>query len=280
MFVIKTRVGPSPIHGNGVFACENVAIGDPIWRFHPPFDQILSEQDIAGLPKPAQEYLQIYAYTSADLGGQLVLSGDHARFLNHSDDPNTEARPFLSIARRSIAWGDEITCDYGAFCVAWTGLEDAALPSSLSHVAITTTNNADPHCNLYTRLKQCGHGVGVFAIRDIPEGLRLFWGASGATVRVPRAAVEGITDPELRRMYFDFCPSIDNVFIAPADFNLLTMEWYLNHSANPNVLADHTMQFFSCRPIATGEELTTDYARFSDHSPALVSQWNCAGNQK
>ena len=124
MFVIKTRVGPSQIHGTGVFACENVAIGEPVWRFRPPFDQILSEQDIADLPKAAREYLQIYAYTSSDLGGQLVLSGDHARFLNHSDDPNTEARPFLSIARRWIASGDEITCDYGAFCVGWTGLDD------------------------------------------------------------------------------------------------------------------------------------------------------------
>ena len=141
-------------------------------------------------------------------------------------------------------------------------------------------SNAYPHCNLYTRLKACAHGVGVFAIRDIPAGMRLFKGDSGLIVRVPRAAVDRIADPELRRMYFDFCPSVDNVFIAPADFNLLTMEWYLNHSANPNVVADHNMQFSSCRPIAAGEELTTDYASFSDHSPALVSQWNSAGNRK
>ena len=124
MFVIKTRVGPSPIHGTGVFACENVAIGGPVWRFHPPFDHILPEQDIAALPEAARQYLQIYAYTSLDLGGRLVLSGDHARFINHSDDPNPDARPVLSIARKSIASGDEITCDYGAFCVGWTGLND------------------------------------------------------------------------------------------------------------------------------------------------------------
>ena len=124
MFVIKTRVGPSPIHGIGVFACEDVAAGGPVWRFHPPFDQILSEQEIADLPDAPREYLQKYAYPSSDLGGQLVLSGDHARFLNHSDDPNTEARPFLSIARKWIASGDEITCDYGAFCVGWTGFDD------------------------------------------------------------------------------------------------------------------------------------------------------------
>jgi len=96
---------------------------------------------------------------------------------------------------------------------------------------------------------------------------------------VPRAAVDRIADPELRRVYFDFCPSADDVFIAPTDFNLLTMEWYLNHSANPNVVADHNMQFSSCRRIAAGEELTTDYASFSDHSPTLVSQWNSAGNR-
>lgn len=270
MFVIKTRVGPSSIHGIGVFACENAAIGEPVWRFHPPFDQILSERDIAQLPNAAREYLQIYAYTSSDLGGQFVLSGDHARFLNHSDDPNTEARPFLSVARRLIAPGDEITCDYGSFCVGWTGLEDAAS---------STMGDAYPHCNLYTRLKAGAHGVGVFAIRDIPAGMRLFKGNSERIVRVPLAAVDRIKDPELRRMYFDFCPSVDDVFIAPADFNLLTMEWYLNHSADPNVVPDPNMQFSSCRPIAAGEELTTDYARFSDHSPVLVSQWNSAGKR-
>ena len=141
-------------------------------------------------------------------------------------------------------------------------------------------SSAYPHRNLYTRLKACAHGVGVFAIRDIPAGLRLFGGESGAIVRVPRAVVDRIADTELRRMYFDFCPSVNDVFIAPADFNLLTMEWYLNHSANPNVVADHNMRFSACRSIAVGEELTTDYASFSDHSPALVSQWNSTDNQK
>lgn len=269
MFVIKTRVGPSSIHGTGVFACENVAIGDPVWRFHPPFDQVLSERDIAKLPSVAREYLEMYAYPSSDLSGQLVLSGDHARFLNHSDDPNTEARPFLSVARRSIASGDEITCDYGVFCVGWTGLND---PSLLQPAAVAPFGPAYPHCNLYTRLKTSAHGVGVFAIRDIPDGMRLFTRNSERIVRVPRAAVDRITDPELRRVYFDFCPSVHDVFIAPADFNMLTMEWYLNHSADPNVVADDKLQFSSCRRIAAGEELTTDYASFSDHAPTLIAQ--------
>ena len=58
MFVIKTRVGPSTIHGIGVFACDDVPAGGVVWRFHPPFDQVLSQLDIAGLPEIAREYLR------------------------------------------------------------------------------------------------------------------------------------------------------------------------------------------------------------------------------
>ena len=123
MFVIRTRVGRSPIHGTGVFACEHVALGAPIWQFHPPFDQVLSDDDVAGLPDILRDFLKIYAYRSKDLGGRLILSGDHARFLNHSEDPNTEERPFMSLARRAINVGDEITCDYRAFCTDGTGFD-------------------------------------------------------------------------------------------------------------------------------------------------------------
>lgn len=124
MFVIETRVGPSQIHGTGVFSCEDVAIGSDIWRFHPPFDQVLSDEDVATLPESARAFLKVYAYRSKDMRGQLVLSADHARFLNHGDDPNTEERFFVSIASRTILIGDEITCHYGSFCSDWTGSFD------------------------------------------------------------------------------------------------------------------------------------------------------------
>ena len=100
MFVIKTRVGPSLIHGTGVFSCQDVPAGSVIWRFNPPFDQILSDTDIGNLPDRAKEFIEMYAYRCLDLDGQFVLSGDHARFLNHCDNPNTEEKPFASIARK------------------------------------------------------------------------------------------------------------------------------------------------------------------------------------
>ena len=41
-----------------------------------------------------------------------------------------------------------------------------------------------------------------------------------------------------RRIYFDFCPLVDGAFVAPQDFNQITMAWYLNHSDVPNVVTD------------------------------------------
>ena len=121
MLLIRTRVDRSSIHGVGVFACESVASGMVVWRYHPQFDRTVSAEERAAAPPAFRAYLDAYAYPSADIGGAMLLSCDHAKFLNHSDDPNTEERPFISLARRPIAPGEEITCDYGAFCLGWSG---------------------------------------------------------------------------------------------------------------------------------------------------------------
>ena len=133
-----------------------------------------------------------------------------------------------------------------------------------------------PHRNLYTRLKVSAHGVGVFAIRGIPAGMNLFQGDVGGIMRVPRRLVEELADAELRAMYFDFCPTIDDAFLAPADFNQLTMSWYMNHSADPNVHTDRDIRFSTLRPIDVGEELTIDYAAFSEHAAGAIAAWRPA----
>ncbi len=123
MFVIKTRVAPSRIHGVGVFAGEAVAAGQVVWRYEPAFDRVIADDERDAQPPAFRDYLDMYAYPSADLGGKTLLSCDHAKFLNHSEDPNTEERRFESVARRAIAAGEEITCDYRAFCVGWSGFD-------------------------------------------------------------------------------------------------------------------------------------------------------------
>ena len=275
MFLIKTSVDRSAIHGNGVFASEPVAAGDTIWRFHPPFDQVFSEEQTKALPPAAKDFIDAYAYRSVQLGGKLVLSGDNAKFLNHSDDPNTEERPFASVARRAIAVGEEITCDYGVFCldgIDFGGVDDA-VRSTGAEPARAVKNQSPPHENLYTRLQVGANGIGVFAIRDIPAGTMLFAGNTGATTVVPAEQVETIDDDEIKRMYLDFCPLIEGAFVAPQDFNLITMDWYLNHSDRPNVVADSSLRFIASTFIPKGEELRADYTSYSDHASLFVKSW-------
>jgi SET domain-containing protein len=136
-------------------------------------------------------------------------------------------------------------------------------------------NGALPHHHLYTRLRPSpGKGIGVFAIRDIPEGLDPFTGEGSGTVRVPRSAVESLADPEVKQMYIDFCPLLDEHYLAPASFNRLTTAWYMNHSDRPNVVSDRGINFVAARPIRAGEELTVDYRTFSDHADAFIPLWS------
>lgn len=131
-----------------------------------------------------------------------------------------------------------------------------------------------PHRNLYTRIQASSNGVGLFAIRDIPKGTQLFVGDVCHTVRIPVSDVEKIADPGVQRMYVDFCPVIDNHFVAPGDFNQMTMSWYLNHSEAPNVIVVPDLQFVTSSHVTAGEELTTNYQTYSDHAAKHVAAWH------
>jgi uncharacterized protein len=130
-----------------------------------------------------------------------------------------------------------------------------------------------PHQNLYTRIMPSPDGIGVFAIRDIPEGTHLFVGDTGRTVAIPVPEVEAIADAEIRRMYVDFCPVIDGHYVAPEDFNQITMSWYLNHSTAPNVVMLEDLHLIASKFIRKGDELRTDYTTFSERASHHVKNW-------
>lgn len=116
MMLIKTQVRPSAIHGLGLFACALVRAGTPIWQFQPGFDHDFSPAEFAALPVVARAHTRWFCYVRrAD--GHVILSGDHACFINHSLTPNTGAPPGAAAtaatqALRDIAPGEEITCNY------------------------------------------------------------------------------------------------------------------------------------------------------------------------
>ncbi len=123
-----------------------------------------------------------------------------------------------------------------------------------------------PHHNVYTRLQPSKiHGVGVFAIRDIPKGVNIFKGdKSEMDTCINKSDVENF-DEEIKKLYVDFCVLKGDKYICPDSFNNLTVGWYLNHSKNPNVRCDENYEFFALRDIKKGEELTVDYSTYSDN---------------
>ncbi len=119
MMLIPTRVAPSAIHGMGLFTLAPIPKGTPIWRFEPGFDHDFSPAQFAALPPLARAHTRHFCFMSK-LDGHILLSGDHACFINHSPENNTGApadapEPVTTVALRELAAGEEITCDYWSY---------------------------------------------------------------------------------------------------------------------------------------------------------------------
>jgi hypothetical protein len=71
--------------------------------------------EIPALPKPAQDFLYQYGYVEIDGSERvLILCGDHAKHMNHSEKPNLLDLE-TNIAARDIQAGEELTCNYYLF---------------------------------------------------------------------------------------------------------------------------------------------------------------------
>ena len=128
-----------------------------------------------------------------------------------------------------------------------------------------------PHTECFTRLQPSPiHGVGVFAIRDIPEGTNIF---SDDTSEMEWIDANNVaqTNGEIRRLYSDFCIRRKGKYGCPKGFNNLTVSWYLNEPIPghpPSVICRGDHDFFAARDIKAGEELTVDYATYSENQSA------------
>jgi SET domain-containing protein len=123
-----------------------------------------------------------------------------------------------------------------------------------------------PHEGVYTRLKPSDiHGVGVFAILDIPKDTYIFNGDNSKMVWVDKSVIDE-QDEEIKKLYDDFCIIKGNKYYCIDSFNNLNVCWYLNESKDdPNVGCDDNYEFYALRDIKKGEELTMDYSSFCEY---------------
>jgi hypothetical protein len=134
-----------------------------------------------------------------------------------------------------------------------------------------------PHDGVYVRLGISRvHGVGVIAIRDIPEGTEIFGDDDQAVIRVARADVAKFA-PALRALYEDFCVVRGAYYLAPPSFNEMTISWFLNHCDEPNVACGAELRFVALRAIAPGEELTADYGTYTEGALPWTQRENISG---
>jgi len=116
MLLIDVYIDRSPIQGIGLFARNPVPVGTLIWKVDLRFDRLIPVADVEAASGAVRAHLDRYSYFRKNDTGHVLLEADDARFINHSDNPNSDfSEGDVAHALRDIAAGEEITCNYGAF---------------------------------------------------------------------------------------------------------------------------------------------------------------------
>lgn len=115
MLFIKTKIGPSKIHGIGLFSCQSIDKGTLIFR-ESEFTIIFTKEQYESFPDIQKHFLDVYGYFE---DGVWKCSLENERFINHSDNPNTISIGGELFAEKSIGIDEELTVNYNSFCDEW-----------------------------------------------------------------------------------------------------------------------------------------------------------------
>lgn len=129
--------------------------------------------------------------------------------------------------------------------------------------------------DVYCRLKASKtHGVGVYAIKDIPKDMDPFkyTGKKCFNQKIIDVTEEEVKKlhPEVKKLVNDFYHKDDGVYGIPYEgLNSCDITFYLNSSEKPNLglVEDKKctmLQFRTLRKIKKGEELFIDYRDYED----------------
>lgn len=112
------------------------------------------------------------------------------------------------------------------------------------------------------------HGIGLFAIRDIPKGANPFKSLLKYDFIAFDLSDLAAIPEEARKMVHDYCAQENGkIYVPSAGFNPIHLLHFINHSKVPNVKAvgDGTT-FIATREIKKGEELFSDYSTYDEKS--------------
>src|SRR5262245_47303577 len=115
------------------------------------------------------------------------------------------------------------------------------------------------------------HGLGVFAVTDIPQGTQ-WWSADlSDTITISRAQFEALVSSASSPASDALMSAIQeySIYLAALDLMVLIPDngRYVNHADVPNSVASVTgtlLGSVASRDIAAGEEIVEDYATY-DH---------------
>ena len=105
------------------------------------------------------------------------------------------------------------------------------------------------------------HGIGVFAIEDIPKGCKdLFSKNVGNWIKLPVADVEKLPEHS-RSLVETYCLyDEDNYYVPDYGFKVMDLVNYLNHSSSPNIISVNDGEYFeTIMDIPKGAELLVNY---------------------
>jgi len=131
MLLVPTYLAESSIHGIGLFASKNIRARAVIWEFTPHFDVRVPISILHNSSSSIKNFLNHYGYIPHDNPNHYVICMDNARFINHSDNPNTDDTTGLTIAKKAIKKGEEIVSNYAEFDAEFESISGRYCPSSI-----------------------------------------------------------------------------------------------------------------------------------------------------
>lgn len=116
--------------------------------------------------------------------------------------------------------------------------------------------------NTFVRLQPSPlHGIGVFAIIDIPQNCKNIFSSEQGEWHTLSMLEFHELPAHARHLVENYCLFDEHNYYVPANgFKQMDLSLFLNHSDQPNIMSVNDGEYFvSLREIAIGEELLVDY---------------------